>query len=141
VGTLSLHGLLRAELEDSLTSYLTRFLQNPVVRARPLLRLSVQGEVARAGIYGVPADAKLGDALMAAGGTTQRANMRKVRIERNGERLWAGTSLEIPINDVGLQNGDQITVGGRRVGGEGGLRALWMLVSIAGGIFAISRAF
>lgn len=141
VGTLPLRGVLRAELQDTVTRYLGRFLNNPQVRARALLRLSIQGEVARAGVYGVPAEGKLGDALMAAGGTTQFADMRKVRVEREGTRVWEGRSLEQGINDLSLRDGDQVFVASRRQGGLGNdLRFVWLIVSLAGGIYGLSRA-
>lgn len=147
-GALSLRGVLRSEFETKVTEYLARFLQRPVVRARPLIRLSIQGEVVRAGFYGVPADAGLGDALMAAGGTTQEADMKKIRIERNGEALLKGEALQQAlasgrtIDQALLRDGDQIVIEKRKTGGfEGNLRFLWVVVSLAGGIYGLSRAF
>lgn len=148
VGNLSLRGVLRSELEPKVTEYLSQFLQRPVVRARSLLRLSIQGEVVKAGFYGVPPDAGLADALMAAGGTTQEADVRKMRIERNGEPLWQGKALQEAIasgrtlDEAMLRDGDQIIVVKRKDGGfEGNLRFLWIVVSLAGGIYGLSRAF
>lgn len=141
VGALSLQGVLRSELQDKVTAYIARFRQNPVVRAYPLLRLSVQGEVAHAGVYNVPADGRLGDALMAAGGTTQYAKTDKMYIERNGEKIWEGQSFEVHIDSLGLRDGDQIVVGGKRPGGTDALRMAALLVSIAGGLYGLSRAF
>jgi protein involved in polysaccharide export with SLBB domain len=148
VGTLPLRGVLRSELEARVTEYLAQFLQRPVVRARPLLRLSIQGEVVRAGFYGVPADAVLADALMAAGGTTRDADMRKMRIERDGEAVWEGRPLQEAVatgrtlDQAFLRDGDQIVIAKRKAGGfEGNLRFLWIVVSLAGGIYGLSRAF
>lgn len=140
VGAMPLRGVLRVEVDSVLTAYVRRFVENALVRAEPLIRLSIQGEVARAGVYGVPADAKLGDALMAAGGTTQRANMRKLRIERTGERIRDGASLELTIDAAHLKDGDQIVVAGHG-GLNENLRFLWLVVSIAGGVYGLSRAF
>src|SRR5256885_11218817 len=67
VGSMSLKGVLRSELQKKMTEYIGRFRNNAIVRAEPLLRLSVQGEVAKAGIYGVPADGQRTDALNAGG--------------------------------------------------------------------------
>jgi len=148
VGTLSLRGVLRSEFEPRVTEYLGQFLQRPVVRARPLLRLSIQGEVVRAGFYGVPADAVLADALMAAGGTTKDADMRKMRIERDGEAVWKGRPLQDAVasgrtlDQAFLRDGDQIVIAKRKSGGfEGNLRFLWIVVSLAGGVYGLSRAF
>jgi protein involved in polysaccharide export with SLBB domain len=149
VGSLPLKGVLRSEIEPRLTEYVKQFLKPPVVvRARPLLRFSVQGEVARPGIYAVPADAPLGDVLMAAGGTTTTSNLKKLRVERDGKTIWnteqfqkalgQGTTIDAAL----LHEGDQIVIGRRndRSVGEN-LNFLWVVVSLAGGIYGLSRAF
>jgi protein involved in polysaccharide export with SLBB domain len=148
VGSLPLKGVLRAEFETHVTEFLGRFLQNPVVRARPLIRLSIQGEVARAGVHAVPADAVLADALMAAGGTTPDADMEKLRIERNGEAIWEDDELREALADgrtvdeARLRDGDQIVVERRDENGlTENLRFLWVIVSVAGGIVSLSRIF
>lgn len=148
VGTLDLAGVLRSELEARVQEYVSRFVLDPVVRARPLLRVSVEGEVVRAGYYDVPADAPLADVLMAAGGATARAEMRKLRIEREGEEILEGSTLERAVADgwtldeAGLRSGDRLVVERRRDGGlEGNLRFLWVVLSIAGSIYGLSRAF
>lgn len=139
-GSLSLKGVLRSELEPKVTEYINKFRNNAVVRAQPLLRLSVQGEVAKGGIYAVPADAQLADALMAAGGTTQYAKTNKVTIERDGQKIWQGSAFDTDLDALSLQDGDQITVGGNRPGGNDYLRMTALLVSIAGGLYGLSRA-
>jgi protein involved in polysaccharide export with SLBB domain len=141
VGSLSLKGVLRSELEPKLTAYVARFKNNAVVRAQPLMRLSIQGEVAKAGVYAVPADARLSDALMAAGGTTQFAKPNNISVERNGRRIVEGASLESDIDALNLRDGDQIVVDSKRPGGTDNLRIAALLVSIAGGLYGLSRAF
>jgi protein involved in polysaccharide export with SLBB domain len=141
VGSLSLKGVLRSELEAKLSEYVSRFRTNAVVRAQPLLRLSIQGEVARGGIYAVPADAQIADALMAAGGTTQFAKANKVTIERNGDEIWEGSAFDTDLDTIGLRDGDQIVVGSTRPGkGADNLRVAALLISIAGGLYGLSRA-
>jgi protein involved in polysaccharide export with SLBB domain len=141
VGSLSLKGVLRSELEPKLTEYVSRFRTNAVVRAQPLIRLSIQGEVARAGVYSVPADGRLADALMAAGGTTQFAKANKMTIERNGQRIWEGASFETDLDALNLRDGDQIVVGSNRPGRTSeNLRFVALIVSIAGGLYGLSRA-
>jgi protein involved in polysaccharide export with SLBB domain len=148
VGRMSLAGVLRSELERHSTEYVRRFVRNAVVRARPLVRLSIQGEVERSGIIPVPADAVLADALMAAGGTTVNADMNRARIERDGRTIWRGRELRRALasgrtlDDAMLRDGDEIIVARRRQGDvQGGLRFVWIVVSIAGGIYGLSRAF
>ena len=148
VGALSLHGVLRSELEQRVTDYVSQFLREPTVAARPLLRLGVEGEVVRAGFYSVTADAVLADVVIAAGGATANADMKKLRIERNGDAIWEGAALRRAIaegwtlDEAYLRDGDQVIVGRRRVGTiEGNLRFVWIVISIAGGVYGLSRAF
>ena len=141
VGSLSLKGVLRSELEQKVTEYVSRFRTNAIVRAQPLLRLSVQGEVTKAGIYAVPADAQLADALMAAGGTTQFAKANTVTIERNGKAFWKGSAFDTDLDALGLRDGDQIVVDSKRPGtGVDNLRIAALLVSMAAGLYGLSRA-
>jgi hypothetical protein len=140
-GSLSLKGVLRSELQKKLTEYVGRFRNNPIVRAQPLIRIAVQGEVARGGIYAVPADAQLADALMAAGGTTEYAKANKVTIARNGRAFWEGTAFDTDLDVLGVRDGDQIVVGSTRPGrGTDNLRIAALIISIAGGLYGLSRA-
>ena len=149
VGSLPLKGVLRSEIEPALVEYVKRFLQPPVVvRARPLVRLSVQGEVNHPGIYAVPADAPLGDVLMAAGGTTPSSNFKKLRVERDGKQIWNAQEFQralaqgTSIDAARLHEGDQIVIGRRNDRGIGeNLNFLWVVVSLAGGVYGLSRAF
>ena len=140
VGSLSLKGVLRSELQTKMTEYVARFRNNAVVRAQPLLRLSIQGEVAKAGIYAVPADGQLADALMAAGGTTQFAKANKVTITRNGEKVAETAAFDTDLDALNLRDGDQIVVDSKRPGGTDTLRITALIVSIAGGLYGLSRA-
>lgn len=116
IGEVSLTGVLRSELQSYLKRRLGESLRDPVVRARAYIRLSIEGAVTRPGFYGVPADALLSDALMAAGGPTGEADLRKVRIERDGRTVWEGKPLQQAlaqgrtIDDAGLIAGDRYIV-------------------------------
>lgn len=118
-GTINLAGVLRSELKDHLTRELSRFVQDPVLEAQSLVRLSIQGNVGNPGFYTVPSDMLLGEALMHAGGPGGSADLDNIRIERTGERLWGGTELrEIiaegrTLDQMNLRAGDQIFVPAR----------------------------
>jgi len=147
VGTLPLKGVLRSELDEHVQTYIARFVRDPVARARPLMRISVQGEVAQAGYHALPADAVLADALTAAGGATAEADMRKLRIERNGEKIWKGKELQEAIanrgtiDQMGLQDGDRLIIDRRNAGFQENLRFMYLVVALAGGVYGLSRAF
>jgi hypothetical protein len=88
----------------------------------------------------VPGDALLADALMAAGGTTQYAKSNRVTIERNGKPIWQGSAFDTDLDALGLRDGDQIVVDSKRPGGTDTLRITALIVSIAGGLYGLSRA-
>lgn len=121
IGEIPLAGVRRADLETYLTRELSRYLKDPVVHARALIRVSVLGEVVRPGFYAVPLDLVLADALMVAGGPTQDAKVDRLRILRGESSLWSGNRLQAAIargatlEELGLRAGDGIDVpGGRR---------------------------
>src|SRR5438445_13714728 len=63
IGEISLAGVRRTDLEAHLTRELGRYIKNPVVQARALIRISVVGEVTRPGYYAVPSAPVVADAL------------------------------------------------------------------------------
>jgi protein involved in polysaccharide export with SLBB domain len=116
IGTVSLHGILRSELEDHLTAEIGRYLRDPVVRVWPTIRLTIGGNVARPGFYTLPADLPLGDAVMLAGGPTGEAKMEAIKIKREGLTLMGGEELQRAIalgqtfDQLGMRPGDEVDV-------------------------------
>src|SRR2546426_11407756 len=86
IGAIPLNGVRRANVESYLGQQLARYMKNPVVHAKVLVRLGVLGEVEHPGYYAVAAGAVVSDALMAAGGPTKDAKFTAARIEREGDR-------------------------------------------------------
>src|SRR5213083_2384503 len=119
VGEISLAGVRRTDLEAHLTQQLRRYIKDPVVQARALIRVSVVGEVTRPGFYAVPVDLVLPDALMLAGGATQLARVDQLSILRGNASLWSGSDLQAAIargatlDELGVRAGDRIQVPGR----------------------------
>jgi polysaccharide export outer membrane protein len=148
IGNVPLEGVLRSELQDYLTRRLAQNLRDPVVLTRAFVRLSIQGAVTHPGYYGVPADALLSDALMAAGGTMQEANLSKLRIERDGKPIWEGKALQQAIaagrtlDGAGLVAGDQVIVpkrGGTTAGDV--MRFGTVLLGIPITIYTLTKIF
>jgi len=143
LGTISLNGVLRSELESHLTKELSRFLQNPVVRAQPRVRISVQGAVGSPGFFTVPADMLLSELLMHAGGPGGSANLEQLRIERVGQRLWEGDELRVMLADgrtldqLNVRGGDELIVPQRSTRNIWGSLARWgvaVATSVAFGV-------
>jgi polysaccharide biosynthesis/export protein len=116
IGDITLNGVLRAELEEHMHASIAKYVRNPVVRAKPLIRLSMLGEVTKPGFYVMPTDILVSDALMLAGGPTATAKVAKVRIERDGEPIWAAEALQEALaegrtlDQLNLRAGDQVVV-------------------------------
>jgi hypothetical protein len=65
---MPLTGVLRSELTDKLTHHLAQYLRDSTVRAIPLIRLAVLGQVRSPNYYYTSADVLLSDMVMKAGG-------------------------------------------------------------------------
>ncbi|HEX7122182.1 MAG TPA: hypothetical protein VF178_07405, partial [Gemmatimonadaceae bacterium] len=79
---------------------------------------------------------------------TELANMKTLRIERDGRPILEGSALQRAIADgrtvdeVNLRGGDVIAVDRRpTTPWSEHLRIIALVVSIAGGVYGLSRAF
>src|SRR5947199_2310598 len=141
VGEISLAGVRRTDLEAHLTQQLRRYIKDPVVQARALIRVSVVGEVTRPVVYAVPVDLVLPDALMLAGGATQAARVDRLSILRGNASLWSGTDLQAAIargatlDELGIRAGGRIHVPGR-----GGSGSRWRIAGILVSTLEAGRA-
>ncbi|MFW6201321.1 MAG: polysaccharide biosynthesis/export family protein [Gemmatimonadota bacterium] len=116
IGELSLDGVLRAELEESLTEQLGRYIQDPSVHAEALIRLGILGAVGEPGFYTVPADVLLSDAIMLAGGLGEETELTRLRIMRGDDEIWGGDRLQEAMTEgrtldqLNLRAGDRIVL-------------------------------
>jgi protein involved in polysaccharide export with SLBB domain len=117
---LSLRGVLRSELQDHLSKFLSRYIRNPDVRTESLIRLSLLGQVGKPGFYDFNSDLLLTDAIMAAGGPTGNAAIERSTIRRGREVVLAKESVRraaqsgSTLDRLGLRPGDEITIGEKR---------------------------
>jgi protein involved in polysaccharide export with SLBB domain len=120
LGDIALTGILRAELDDHLTREIGRYLRDPKIRAIPLMRVAVLGQVARPGYYALPADALLSDAVMGAGGPSPQADLAKSTVRRGTERLLRDRDVSVALSDgitldqLDIRSGDEIIVGEKK---------------------------
>ena len=116
VGSISLHGVLRSELESHLTEEISRYVRDPRVQANALIRVLVQGQVETPGFLLTPAETLISDLISLAGGPTGSANLSEMRIERGSDRIWEGEAMETAIiqgrtlDQMNLQAGDRVFV-------------------------------
>lgn len=144
IGDIALAGVRRTEVEPHLRQQLSRYIKDPIVHAKALIRLSIVGEVTRPGIYPVPADLVLGDALTLAGGLTQEAKFAAIRIERGSDRLLEGDGLQqalargITVDQLNLRAGDRIFVPQQpRRMAESKWQTIGVLITLPAAIFGI----
>jgi len=149
VGVVSLRGVLRAELQPRLTTEIARYIREPVVHARGLVGLAVNGQVTHPGYYSVAADAVIPAVLSAAGGTTQDAKLNQIKIQRNGKTIWEGDGLRRAIaagrtvDDLELRPGDAIVVprSGSITGFYGPAQLAAVLLGIPVTIYTLTKIF
>ena len=116
MAAVSLEGVLRSELTDTLRHHLSRYLTNPDVRATPLLPVAVLGSVRNPGFFYAPADYLLRDVIMRAGGPNPDADMSKTIIRRAGKTIWEVEDVRVAVSDglsldrLHLHAGDEVFV-------------------------------
>lgn len=113
---VSVQGVLRTELEAHLRAHVGRYLRQPVVHARAMMRVAVLGQVRSPGFYAVPAESMVSDAIMAAGGPLATGRLAAAHISRGGERIWWGRGLQealqygLSLDQMSLRSGDEIFI-------------------------------
>ncbi len=126
IGDIPLAGVLRAELPAYMEEQLARFIRNPRVQARSLIRLTVTGGVGAPGFYTLASESMLSDVLMITGGPSTTSDITKIRIERNDERIWEAQALQEAIiegrtlDQLNLRAGDRIVVPDEGAAGQSG---------------------
>jgi polysaccharide export outer membrane protein len=116
----TLRGVLRSELQSHLTTHVTRYYKNAKVRAIPLIRFGVLGEVTRPGYYRLPVDIAITDAIMSAGGPTPRADIPRTIVRRRSSDLLSKGVVRdamvagLTLDQLGLDAGDELVVGAKR---------------------------
>jgi protein involved in polysaccharide export with SLBB domain len=113
---LPLTGVLRSELTQKISSHLAQYVKDSSVRATPLLRVAVLGQVRNPNYYYTSADVLLSDLVMKAGGPAANADMDNLVIRRGAEIIWSAKDTRAALNDgmsldrLHLRAGDELYV-------------------------------
>ena len=113
---IPLTGVLRSELPSYLGEQLRQYVKRDVLRADPLVRVGILGEVVHPGYYRVPLAISIGDALMIAGGPTPQSDLTRVQIRRGRKILVSppGTRSAMvrgeSLSELGIDAGDEIVL-------------------------------
>ncbi len=144
IGDVSLKGVLRSELQTYLSTQFARYIRNATVHASVLVRLTVQGQVARQGFYTVPAAGSVEDAVMAAGGPTPEADLEGMEIWRDDQLLLGGMDLQQALtagrtlNQLNLRAGDRIVVPARHTSFFSGDMLRTVLVTVPSLLYLVT---
>lgn len=109
-----LHGVLRSELDALMTREVGAVVLNAVVRAQPLMRLAVFGQVANPGYVSVSADTRVDELITIAGGPTVGADLTNVRLARGDTVLADSEAIGLAIAEgralsaLALRDGDAL---------------------------------
>ena len=124
LGKISLQGLTIDEAQEQVRQAVSRYIINPIVllslaTPRPV-QVTISGEIAKPGLYPLlQAGGRVSSVLLAAGGTTERGDLRAVKVRRtftNGTIKDQDIDLYTPLKDgsafpdLRLQDGDVIVV-------------------------------
>ena len=129
-------------LRDSIIQSYETIYREPELTVQPLFRINILGEVQNSGIYYVTGFERLTDLLAMAGGETRDADLDKIYLVRENDRidinakkiLKEGRTLE----DFGLRSGDQVYVSH---GGVVSFRNASLLISGIGVATTIAAIF
>lgn len=101
---------LPAAMRD-IQSHVEQYETNPIVLVEPLYRVVVGGEVRQPGVYLLSPETTVMEAVIEAGGPTDRGRRDRVRLLRSGRdnSLGENQALQDPI-----RSGDQVFVDQRR---------------------------
>ena len=111
---LPLEGVLRSELTAKISSHLAQYLKDSSVRATPLVRLSVLGQVRVPGFYYTPTDVLLSELIMKAGGPLPTADLGNMVIKRGADVIWTAQDTRTALADgislerLHLRAGDEV---------------------------------
>lgn len=124
LGKISLQGLTIDEAQERVRQAVNRYIINPIVllslsTPRPV-QVTISGEIAKPGLYPLlQGGGRVSSVLLAAGGTTERGDLRAVKVRRtftNGTTKEQDIDLYTPLKDgsalpdLRLQDGDVIVI-------------------------------
>lgn len=136
---IPLRGVLDSELTSYLTKSLSKYIRNPEVTAKLLVRVAILGSVGRPGYMTVPADQALTDVLMAAGGPTGAAALDHTVVQRQGATYLDARAVQEAfrtgrtVGDVSMRDGDILFVPDRT--NSFGWRSVTTAIAAVGGMF------
>jgi polysaccharide biosynthesis/export protein len=112
---VSVGGLTLASASERVRAHVAIYENEPRVLVEPLFRVAVGGEVQQPSLYNFRPEISIAQAVMLAGGPTERGRVDEVRVIRDGRELVVDlTDPEGGVAATPIRSGDQILVARRR---------------------------
>ncbi len=119
VGEIKIKALTIEEVTKLIQEKYSEYLRNPYVYIRPLIRVTMQGQFIKPGVYRIDPLKSLWDLVALAGGPKAGANLEGLRVERGGEVIIKGLlnayEKGFSLEEIGIESGDQVIIAGRNV--------------------------
>ncbi len=104
-------GLPLSAVEDRLRTFLTRYTTNPQFVILPLVKVIVGGEVRTPNVFSVPPETTIAQAVVMAGGPTEKGAVDHIRLLRAGQEITVDLSRpDAQAASVQIRSGDQILI-------------------------------
>jgi protein involved in polysaccharide export with SLBB domain len=108
-------GVPFSEAAARIRAHIARYESDPQVLVEPLFRVAVGGEVQRPDVYTFGRSTTISQAVLLAGGATERANLRRVQLFREGEQLRVDLrDPRDPLAGSEIRSGDYLLVESKR---------------------------
>ncbi|HEX6926895.1 MAG TPA: polysaccharide biosynthesis/export family protein [Longimicrobiaceae bacterium] len=106
---INVAGVPLDEVAELVRSHVSVYQQEPRVFVEPLLQVSVGGEVRNPSLYRLPPETTIAEAVMNAGGPTERGHVTQVVLWRGGQQHTVDlTRPEEGLAGQPIRSGDQI---------------------------------
>jgi len=145
---IGLKGVLRSEARDYLAAQIGKYLKDPQVRVRTMIRLSVLGSVGKPGFYQIAADMLASDAFMTAGGPIGGADPNKAFVRRGTEEIWPKEAFRdalqqgLTVDQLNLRAGDELYLDPQKKrGGFNALNVLYAISALSSAVYLATRIF
>lgn len=115
-GIVDVGDLLYSEVPDRVSAALRSVIRTQRIEVQPLIRVAVLGQVSDPGYYDLAPSSTVSDAIMAAGGPTQSAEIQKARLRRPEQRGGEDKGTRIPsltgrsLIALGVTRGDEVYI-------------------------------
>ncbi len=137
LGSRSVDGASWSAVRDSILAEYARETGASEVSVIALQRVLVLGSVTSPGVYFATLSSTIADAVALAGGATPEGDLRRLRVVRDGETLYAQVAVDSPAAQAGVRSGDQIFVERRSWFDRNSATAVSAFVGIAGVIVTL----